>query len=73
MLVGLFLVLKYLGKEWINWFMSLYFSLAGLYSVPHVVSLLACACFLLTLRSLSLAWWHLRWALNAGANSLAIM
>jgi hypothetical protein len=35
-LVGLFLVLKYLGKEWINWFMSVYFGLAGLYSVPHV-------------------------------------
>jgi hypothetical protein len=35
-LVGLFLVLKYLGKEWINWLMSLWFGLAGLYSVPHV-------------------------------------
>lgn len=36
LLVGLFLVLKYLGKEWINWLMSLYFGFAGLYSVPHV-------------------------------------
>ena len=35
-LVGLFLVVKYLGKEWINWLMSLYFGLAGLYGVPHV-------------------------------------
>jgi minor histocompatibility antigen H13 len=36
MLVGLFLVLKYLGKEWINWLLSLYFALVGLYSVPRV-------------------------------------
>jgi hypothetical protein len=36
MLVGLFLILKYLGKEWINWLLSLYFALVGLYSVPHV-------------------------------------
>jgi len=36
LLVGLFLVLKYLGKEWINWLMSLYFGFAGLYSVPYV-------------------------------------
>ncbi|KAI0305685.1 signal peptide peptidase-domain-containing protein [Multifurca ochricompacta] len=35
LLAGLFLVIKYFGKEWINWLMSLYFSLAGLYSVPH--------------------------------------
>ncbi|KAH9998450.1 signal peptide peptidase-domain-containing protein [Russula compacta] len=42
MLVGLFLVLKYLGKEWINWLMSLYFGFAGLYSVPHsLISLVA--------------------------------
>ena len=36
LLVGLFLVIKYLGKEWINWLMSIYFALAGLYSVPYV-------------------------------------
>ncbi|KAN0107196.1 Signal peptide peptidase domain containing protein [Russula decolorans] len=41
LLVGLFLVVKYLGKEWINWFMSLYFGLAGLYSVPHSLISLA--------------------------------
>ena len=41
MLVGLFLVLKYLGKEWINWLLSLYFALVGLYSVPRVLSLLS--------------------------------
>jgi minor histocompatibility antigen H13 len=35
LLVGLFLVVKYLGKEWINWFMSLCFGLAGLYRVPY--------------------------------------
>ncbi|KAI0298504.1 peptidase A22B, signal peptide peptidase [Russula brevipes] len=35
MLVGLFLIIKYLGKEWINWLMSCYFALAGLYSVPR--------------------------------------
>ncbi|KAI0277418.1 signal peptide peptidase-domain-containing protein [Russula aff. rugulosa BPL654] len=41
LLVGLFLVLKYLGKEWINWLMSLYFGLAGLYSVPYSLISLA--------------------------------
>jgi len=41
MLVGLFLVLKYLGKEWINWLLSLYFALVGLYSVPHSLISLA--------------------------------
>ena len=39
MLFGLFLVLKYLGKEWINWLMSIYFGLAGLYSIPNVSTL----------------------------------
>jgi len=41
MLVGLFLVLKYLGKEWINWLLSLYFALVGLYSVPRSLISLA--------------------------------
>ena len=36
MLVGLFLVIKYLGKEWLNWLMSFYFALTGLFSVSHV-------------------------------------
>lgn len=36
LLVGLFLILKYLGKEWINWLLSFYFAVVGLYSVPHV-------------------------------------
>jgi len=41
LLVGLFLVVKYLGKEWINWIMSLYFAVAGLYTVPHSLISLA--------------------------------
>ena len=45
LLVGLFLILKYLGKEWINWLLSLYFALVGLHSVPHVTSLLFLAQF----------------------------
>jgi len=45
LLVGLFLVVKYLGAEWINWLMSLYFGLAGLYSIPH--SLIGLATFTL--------------------------
>ena len=30
---GLYLIIKYLGPEWINWLMSWYLSLASLYSV----------------------------------------
>jgi len=41
LLVGLFLVIKYLGKEWINWIMSLYFGLVGLYTVPNALINLA--------------------------------
>ncbi|KAN0129764.1 Signal peptide peptidase domain containing protein [Lactarius tabidus] len=41
LLAGLFLVIKYFGKEWINWLLSLYFALAGLYSVPHSLTNLA--------------------------------
>jgi minor histocompatibility antigen H13 len=41
LLAGLFLVIKYFGKEWINWLLSLYFALAGLYSVPHSFTNLA--------------------------------
>jgi len=41
LLAGLFLVIKYFGKEWINWLLSLYFALAGLYSVPHSLTSLA--------------------------------
>ncbi|KAI0036854.1 signal peptide peptidase-domain-containing protein [Vararia minispora EC-137] len=36
-LLGLFLVIKYLGKEWINWLMGWYFSFAALYSVPSML------------------------------------
>ncbi|KAF6761175.1 signal peptide peptidase-domain-containing protein [Ephemerocybe angulata] len=32
-LVGLYLIVKYFGKEWINWFLGWYFSLAGVGSV----------------------------------------
>ncbi|KAH9978656.1 signal peptide peptidase-domain-containing protein [Lactifluus volemus] len=41
LLGGLFLVIKYFGKEWINWLLSLYFILAGFYSVPHSLIRLA--------------------------------
>jgi minor histocompatibility antigen H13 len=41
LLAGLFLVIKYFGKEWINWLLSLYFALAGLYSVPRSFTSLA--------------------------------
>ncbi|KAH9961237.1 signal peptide peptidase-domain-containing protein [Russula dissimulans] len=42
LLVGLFLIIKYLGKEWLNWLMSFYFALTGLYSVPRsLISLVA--------------------------------
>jgi len=45
LLVGLYLVIKYLGKEWLNWLMSFYFALTGLFSVPH--SLISLAAFAL--------------------------
>ncbi|TEB06230.1 hypothetical protein FA13DRAFT_1750168 [Coprinellus micaceus] len=32
-LVGLYLIVKFFGKEWINWFLGWYFSLAGVGSV----------------------------------------
>ncbi|THV05071.1 hypothetical protein K435DRAFT_816645 [Dendrothele bispora CBS 962.96] len=32
-LFGLFLVIKFFGKEWINWFLGWYFSIAGIGSV----------------------------------------
>ncbi|KAG6862258.1 hypothetical protein C0995_002189 [Termitomyces sp. Mi166 len=32
-LFGFYLVIKYLGKEWINWFLGWYFSVAGVASV----------------------------------------
>ncbi|KAK7472532.1 hypothetical protein VKT23_000647 [Stygiomarasmius scandens] len=32
-LLGLFLIIKYFGKEWINWFLGWYFSIAGVVSV----------------------------------------
>jgi hypothetical protein len=35
-LTGLYLVIKYLGKEWINWLMGWYFTCAALYTVPNV-------------------------------------
>lgn len=41
LLASLFLVIKYFGKEWINWLLSLYFALAGLYSVPRSLTSLA--------------------------------
>ncbi|KAI9437759.1 signal peptide peptidase-domain-containing protein [Lactarius indigo] len=41
LLGGLFLAIKYFGKEWINWLLSLYFALAGLYSVPRSLTSLA--------------------------------
>ncbi|KAK1236344.1 hypothetical protein PQX77_000422 [Marasmius sp. AFHP31] len=34
-LFGLFLVIKYFGKEWINWFLGWYFSFAGVGSVSR--------------------------------------
>ncbi|KAI0254114.1 signal peptide peptidase-domain-containing protein [Lactifluus subvellereus] len=46
LLAGLFLVIKYFGKEWINWLLSLYFALAGIYSVPY--SLISLARFTLS-------------------------
>ncbi|KAI9463548.1 signal peptide peptidase-domain-containing protein [Lactarius psammicola] len=41
LLGGLFLVIKYFGKEWINWLLSLYFGLAGIYTVPRSLTSLA--------------------------------
>ena len=35
-LFGLYLVVKYLGKEWINWLLGWYFSIAGVGSVWKV-------------------------------------
>ena len=36
MLVGLYLVVKFLGKEWISWFLGWYFTIAGVGSVWKV-------------------------------------
>jgi len=74
MLVGLFLVLKYLGKEWINWLLSLYFALVGLYSVPHVPPSYILAQLLSKVDSAlffspSLVWQNSRWAVSAGTDS----
>ncbi|THH08394.1 hypothetical protein EW146_g9008 [Bondarzewia mesenterica] len=40
-LFGLYLVMKYLGKEWINWLLGWYFSLAGIGSVWKSLTSLA--------------------------------
>ena len=50
MLFGLYLVVKYLGKEWINWLLQWYFTFAGVGSVGKVRTILACSrsCALLT-------------------------
>jgi hypothetical protein len=75
MLVGLFLVVKYLGKEWINWIMSHYFGLAGLYSVPHVISLFflshGFSSFLImpSFSSPSSAWQKSHWAVDVGTEA----
>jgi minor histocompatibility antigen H13 len=45
-LFGLFLVIKYFGREWINWVLGWYFSLAGVGSVFRVRLLEECSlCF----------------------------
>lgn len=44
-LFGLYLVVKYLGKEWINWLLGWYFAIAGVGSCAKVRhgALICCA------------------------------
>jgi len=35
-LFGMYVIMKYFGKEWINWLLSWYFSIAGVGSVWKV-------------------------------------
>lgn len=37
MLCGLYYVIKYFGKEWINWLLGWYFALAGVGSLWKVI------------------------------------
>lgn len=41
-LLGLYLVVKYLGEEWINWLLGWYFSIAGVGSVWNVSATIGC-------------------------------
>ena len=41
-LLGLYLVVKYLGEEWINWLLGWYFSIAGVGSVWNVSAAIGC-------------------------------